>query len=149
MLMQLTPIGPILKYINSSPFRSGCPFFIIKLSGSWEGDFKLHQCNFAIFLLLYNLGKDVTVRLNKLVSPSSENALCCFLLKLGKWSWKIFKVRLCVFAYFLISIPCKKAWPFFWTKSNTFYTKILCAWFGWNWSSGSGEDFWSFSMYFL
>ena len=85
---------------------------------------KFHQCNFAILLLISTLEKDVTVHLNKFESPSSKNALCWFLLKLGQWSWKISKVCLCVFAHFLIIFSCKKAWPFFWTKSNTFYIKI-------------------------
>ena len=52
--------------------------------------FKVHQCDFAI-LLLSTLEKDVTVHLNKFKSPSPEHALCCFLLKLGQWSLKIFK----------------------------------------------------------
>ena len=39
--------------------------------------------------------------------------------------------------YFSIIIPLGRAWPFIWTNLNP---GILCAKFGWNWPSGSGEE---------
>ena len=49
------------------------------------------------------------------------------------------------FRYFVIISLWKKAGPFFWTNMNPLHPRMLCAKFGWNWPSGSGEeDFLSF-----
>ena len=40
----------------------------------------------------------------------------------------------------LIISPLKRAGPFIWTNLNPLYPRMLCAKFGWNWPSGSGED---------
>ena len=45
-------------------------------------------------------------------------------------------------------LPWKRAGPFIWTNLNPLHQRMLCAKFSWNWPSGSGEDFWIFSMYF-
>ena len=53
------------------------------------------------------------------------------------------------FHYFVIISPWKRAGSFIWTNSNPLHLRMLCAKFGWNWLSGSGEeDFWMSSMYF-
>ena len=44
------------------------------------------------------------------------------------------------FCYFIIISPWKRVWPFIWTKLNPLYPRILCAKFGWNWSSSSAEE---------
>ena len=44
------------------------------------------------------------------------------------------------FYYFPIISPLGRAWPFIWTNLNPLHPGILCAKFGWNWSSGSGEE---------
>ena len=48
------------------------------------------------------------------------------------------------FHYFLIISPWKRAGPFIWTNLNSLYPRMLFAKFGWNWLSGSGEDFFNF-----
>ena len=51
--------------------------------------------------------------------------------------------------YFVIISPWKWAWPFVWTNLNPLHPRMLCAKFGWNWLSDSGEeDFLISSMYF-
>ena len=51
--------------------------------------------------------------------------------------------------FFVIIFPWKKLGPFIWTKLNPLHPGMLCAKFGWNWLSGSGEeDFLILSMYF-
>ena len=40
------------------------------------------------------------------------------------------------FHYFVIIFPWKRVGPFIWTNLNP----MLCAKFGWNWPSGSGEE---------
>ena len=53
------------------------------------------------------------------------------------------------FCYFVIFSPRKKAGPFIWTNLNLLHPKMHYANFGWNWSSGFGEDdFYISSMYF-
>ena len=52
------------------------------------------------------------------------------------------------FHYFIIISPRKRAGPFIWTNLNPLHPRMLCAKFGWNWLSGSGEeDFLIMSMY--
>ena len=45
-------------------------------------------------------------------------------------------------------MPLKNAWPLIWTNLNSIYPRIQCVMFGWNWPSGSGEDFQTFSTSF-
>ena len=53
------------------------------------------------------------------------------------------------FSYFLVISPWKSVGLFIWTNLNPRHPKMLCAKFGWNWSSGSGEeDFLISSVYF-
>ena len=42
--------------------------------------------------------------------------------------------------HFSIISPCKRAWSFIWRDLNPLYPRMLCANFGWNWLSGSGEE---------
>ena len=44
------------------------------------------------------------------------------------------------FHYFAIIAPWKRAGPFIWTNLNPLHPSMLCAKFGWNWPSGSGEE---------
>ena len=44
------------------------------------------------------------------------------------------------FCYFAIIYPWKRAWPFNWINKNSLHPSMLCAKFGWNWFSGSGEE---------
>ena len=37
-------------------------------------------------------------------------------------------------------LPLEKGGPFIWTNLNPLYPRMLCAKFGWNWPSGSGEE---------
>ena len=41
--------------------------------------------------------------------------------------------------YFLCFV-FERAWPFIWTNLNPLHPRILCAKFGWNWPSDSGEE---------
>ena len=67
------------------------------------------------------------------------------------WNWlsdsgeEDFLILSMYFHYFVIISPWKRAGPFIWTNLNPLYPRMLCAKFGWNWLSGSGEeDFLSF-----
>ena len=53
---------------------------------------------------------------------------------------KGFLISSMYFRYFVIISPWKRAGPFIWTNLNPLYLRMLCAKFGWNWPSGSGEE---------
>ena len=72
--------------------------------------------------------------------PHPKDALFPSLVEIGPVVLeKIFKFRQCIFSFFIIS-PWKRALPFIWiTNLNPLNLRMLCAKFGWNWSSGSWE----------
>ena len=54
------------------------------------------------------------------------------------------------FHFSIIISPWKRVGPLLWTNLNPLYPRMLCAKFGWNWLSGSGEeDFLNFVNLFL
>ena len=71
------------------------------------------------------------------------------------WNWpsgsgeEDFSIFSLYFRYFVIISPWKKVGPFISTNLSSHYPRIHCAKFGWNWPSGSGEEFFLISsMYF-
>ena len=44
------------------------------------------------------------------------------------------------FHYLVIISPWKRRGPFIWKNLNPLHPRMLCAKFGWNWLSGSGEE---------
>ena len=62
------------------------------------------------------------------------------------WDWlsgsgeEDFLVSSIYFRYFVFISPWKRAGPFIWTNLNSLHPRMLCAKFGWNWPSGSGEE---------
>jgi hypothetical protein len=61
---------------------------------------------------------------------------------LGQWFSRKKKLNyLAKFLHFVIISPLKRTWPFIWTIQNSFYPRIICTKFDWNWPAGSGEDF--------
>ena len=54
---------------------------------------------------------------------------------------KIFEFRQCFIFLFRNYHPCKRAWPLIWTNLISLHPRMSCAKFGWNWPSGSGEEF--------
>ena len=94
-----------------------------------EAIFKFRECTFAILLL----------------SPNVKRWL-----KLAQWFWRrrFFKY-VNVFSQFHNYLPFKRVEPFIWTNLNPLHPKMICAKFGWKWTSGSGEeDFISFYCIF-
>ena len=110
------------------------------------------------------LEKGGALHLNKLESSSPKNTLLVefgpvilekkmLCAKFG-WNWSSasgedFLYTSMYFRYFVIISPWNRAGPFIWTNLNPLHPRMLCAKFGWNWLSGSGEeDFLISSMYF-
>ena len=83
------------------------------------------------------------------MNPLHPRMLCA---KFG-WNWPIvsgeedFENSLMYFCNFVIISPLKKAGTFISTNWNRCHLKMLCAKFGGNWLSCSGEDFLNSSMY--
>ena len=84
------------------------------------------------------------------LNPLHPRMLCAKIV----WNWlsgseeENFLNFVSVFLMFLIISLWKRVGPFIWTNLNFLHTRMLCAKFGWNWLSGSGEDFKILSMYF-
>ena len=86
--------------------------------------------------------------MNKLETPSPLNTLCKVWLKLAQWFWGRFLNFVNVFSLFYNYLCLKKWWPFIWINLSSLHQRILCAKFGWNWPSRSGEgDFLILSKY--
>mgnify|MGYP003692070963 CR=1 FL=1 len=58
------------------------------LSGSGEEDFLILLMYFRFFVIISPWERAAALYLNKLESPSPENALCQVWLKLAKWFWR-------------------------------------------------------------
>ena len=112
------------------------------LSGSGEEDF--FKKFFKVFSLVRNylpLEKRGARHMNKLESPSPKDALCQVWLKLAQWFWRgRFLNFVNEFSLFRNYLPLEKGGPFIWTNLNPLHPRMLCAKFGWNWPSGSGEE---------
>ena len=90
--------------------------------------------------------------LKKLESPSPKDALCQDCLILAQWFWRrsFLKFPQCIFHYFVMISPWKRAGVLIWTNLNPLHPRMHCNKFGWNWPSGSGVEFFFkiSSMYF-
>ena len=71
------------------------------------------------------------------------------------WNWprgygEDFKISSMYFHYFVNISPWERTGPFIWINVNSHHSRMLCAKFGWNWISSSGEeDFFNFVNGFL
>ena len=76
------------------------------------------------------------------VNPLHPRMLCA---KFG-WNWlsgsteEDFLISSMYFGYFCNYLPLERAGPFIWTNLTPLHPRMLCAKFGWNWPSGSGEE---------
>ena len=99
---------------------------------------------FNIILLFRNcllLEKGVALYLKKLESLSPKDAFCQVWLNLAQlFLRKRFLNIFIIIYYFEITSPWRRAWPFIWKNLNPLHPRMLCAKFGWNWPSGSGEE---------
>ena len=119
------------------------------LSGSGEED--LNFVNVFSLFRNYHPWKKVGPFIWTNLNPLHPRMLCAKF----RWNWpscsgeEDFLISSMYFRYFIIISPWKRAGPFFWTNLNPLYPRMLCAKFGWNWLSGSGEeDFLLSSIYF-
>ena len=79
----------------------------------------------------------------KAESSSSNGALWSVWLKLAHAVFlrkRFFLISSMYFRNFYLSPLGKGVWNFLWTNLNPLHLRMLCAKFGWNWPTGSGED---------
>ena len=97
--------------------------------------------NFSLFPNYPPLEKGSTLESPPL-NPLHPSMLCA---KFG-WNWpsgsgeEDFLISSTHFRYFVIISPSKRMGPFIWKNLNPLHPRMLCAKFGWNWSSGSWEE---------
>ena len=93
------------------------------------------------------LEKGMTLHLNKLESSSPRDALCqSFVQSLVEINPVVLEKKIVKICQFIFKIPqlsispLGRMWLFIWTNLNALHPGTLCAKFGWNWPSGSGEE---------
>ena len=112
------------------------------LSGSGEEEFIISSMYFHYFLIISpwkRTGPFICTNLN----PLHIRMLCAieFSLNWPRGSREEgFKILSMYFLYFVIISPWKRTGPFVSTNLNPLHPRLLCAKFGWNWLSGSGEE---------
>ena len=111
------------------------------ISLRWLREEKKNIINFIIIFCFFHL--------KKLESPSPKDALFQDCLKLAQWFWRReFCYFINIFSPFRNYLPFDRGRALYLNKIESPHPRMLCAKFGWNWLSGSGEDFCILSMYF-
>ena len=83
----------------------------------------------------------MVLHLNKFESLHPRMLCGTFGLICSSGTWEEnFKFCKCIFCYFVIFSPWKRAGLFIWTNLNPLHPRMLCAKFGWNLPSGSEEE---------
>jgi hypothetical protein len=111
-------------------------------AGSEEKNFQIIFSDFLLFRYYLPLGKRDVLHLYNSEFPLPKDDLCQLWLKLACWFWRRRFLKISVNFYsFAIIFPWGKGTVFICTILNSLYLKMICANFGWNWPSGSEEDF--------
>ena len=82
-----------------------------------------------VFSNYLSLENGMSLYFNKIESPSPNDALCRVWLKLIQWFWRRIFLNFvkCIFWYFVIVSPLKRALPFIWTNLNPISPRLLCS----------------------
>ena len=133
----------IWKKIESLSFKDAFCQVRLKLAQwFWRRRFFNFVNIFSLFRNYLPLEKGRALHLKKNLNPLHPRMLCA---KFG-WNWlsgsgeEDFLISSMYFHYFVIISPWKRPGPFIWTNLNPLHPRMLCAKFGWNWLSGSGEE---------
>ena len=135
--------GPII-WTNLNPLHQW--MLCAKLGWNWpsgfgEEDFIISSMYFHYFVVISpwkRAGPLIWTNLNPLHQRMLWAKFC--------WNWpsgsgeEDFLILSMYFCYFVIISPWKRAGPLIWTNLNPLHPRMLCAKFGWNWPSGSGEE---------
>ena len=120
-----------------------------KIDWIWQWFCRKFSYEVNVFLLLSLLGKGHGPSCEHNWHPFTHKSYVLNLVEVGPVVLeKIFKSSKCIFTIFQLSPPLRRMWPFIWPNLNPLHQRILRAKFGWNWPSGSGEDFYKLSIHF-
>ena len=131
-----------LKKLESLSSKNACAKIDWNwLSGSGEEEFNFVNV-FSLFRNYLPLENGGALYLDNLISPSPKDALCQVWLKLAQWFWRrrffnFVNVFFPTISYICNYLALEKGGAL---HLNTLYPRMLCAKFGWNWLSGSGEE---------
>ena len=126
-------VNVVLLVRNDIPLAKGWALRLNELESP-----RMHWTKFG--WKLYSLKKGGALQLNKLESPSPRDALCQVWLKLAQWFWRRLLNFVNVFSLFRNYLHLEKGGALHLKKLEFPHLRMLCAKFGWNLPSGSGEE---------
>ena len=129
------------KFESSTPKDDLWQVWLNWPSVSRNDDFSNSPMYFNYFIIISPWKRVEPFRTN--LNPlHPKDALCQVIkLKLVQWFWSRWFLKFVhVFSQFRNYLPLKRADHFIWTILNSFHPRMLCANFGWNWPSSSGEE---------
>ena len=94
------------------------------------------QCIFTIFIIISFWRKGGVLHWNKHEYLSPKDPFVPCLVEIGPAA---LDSLLMYFHHYFIIFPRKRTGPFLWIVVNPLHSKMICAKFGWNWPSRSGE----------
>ena len=138
------------NFVIISPWKRGASLHLNKLeSPSPKNSLKLAQWfwgrwffNFySKFSQLSPLRTDGALLMDILNSLNlMKDDLCQIWLKLPQCFWRRRFFKSIYFCNFVIISPGKRTGSFIWTNLNSLHLRMLCAKFGLNWPTGSGDE---------
>ena len=122
----------LLKNLESpSPKEALCQDWLKLAQWFWRRIFFNFVNVFTLFLNYLPLEKGGVLQLNKLESPSPEDALCQVWLKLAQWFWgRRFFNFINVFSLFRNYLPLEKDRALNLNKLESLHPMMLCTKFG-------------------
>ena len=130
-----------LNKLESPTFKDAlCQVWLKMAQWFWRRRFLNFINVFSLFRYYLPLGKYMALHMNKIEFPSPKNASRQVWLKLATRFWRIRFLNF-FYVFLLFDSPWKWTWHFNCTIfTSSFHQRILCAKFGYNWPSGSGEE---------
>ena len=125
------------------PFTQGYQIWLKLVRWFWRRRFFKISSMYFHYFVIFSPWKKAWPFIWTELNPTYPRMICA---KFG-WNWlsgageEVFLISSMYFHYFILISPWKRAGPFIWTNLNPLHPGILCAKFGWNRPSGSGEDF--------
>ena len=118
------------KLESPSPKYALCQVWLKLAQWFWRRRFFNFVNVFSLFRNYFPLEKGGAHHLNKLESPSPNDALCQIWLKLAQWFWKRLFNSVNVLSLFCNYLPLEKGGTLLLYKLNPLHPMMLCAKFG-------------------
>ena len=136
-----TNLNPLYLRMLCAKF---CQVWLKLAQWFWKENFQISPMYFRYFVIIFPFKRAWPFIWANLNPPSSKDDFCKVWWKLVRWFWRSwfsnFVNVFLLFRTYVIISHWKRAGPFTWTNLNPLHPRMLCAKFGWNWLSGSGEE---------